>query len=332
MSYPSAARQAVILAKLEVTPGTFEPTASATDAVLIGNDLQIRPTVGKLDRGVLKSYFNGDESISGFGYVELSFSTEIAGSGTPGTAPAWGKLMRAAAFSEAITAGVKVDYTPVSDAFESLSMNIFYAGIRRSIRGARCVSATFDLMVNTVPKIRWSFVGLERAAPDDMSATAIVNPTLSMWQKPRAVSLDTGGRVFLGSTYTLSTGSISGGTAYDSKGMSVAVANEVSARPMLGWNGDNTPVTGRTVTANLSFDLLPADRVLFYADCKANTLKSMSLVLGGTTLPGGTVKFFMPKVEPMSPEDQDDGGLALDGWTMQVRPSVGNDEFRVVVM
>ncbi len=332
MAYPSQARQAVVLAITETTPGTYETgIAAANDAILIGSDLNVRPTIGKIDRGILKQYLNPGESISGFNFVEVSFSVEVAGAGTVDSAPRWSRLLRACGFSTASTVGVKTDSTPVSESFQSLSMSVFYAGIRRNFAGMRGSQVEIDLSVNTVPKFRFTFVGIERAAPNDLVvATLPTSPDFSVWKQPVGISDATAGPITLGSAYNASTGAITGGTGYASKGMRITVTNEVSARPFLGWSGDNTPITGRSVSAQISFDLSPANREAFWDACKANTLQSMSQVI--TSPAPWIVKFFMPAAELVSLVDEDDGGLALDQWTFAVRPSVGNDELRIVTM
>lgn len=328
MAYPSTAQVAAMTAKIEAAPGTFESLSTSTDGVQLGTDLVIRTNFGKLSRGIIKSYFNGDETIGGFAFVEVSFSFELAGAGLAGDVPAWGKFLRAAGFAEAITAGVKVDYTPVSSAHESLSMQVYYAGIRRSFRNLRASAIEFMAEVNTIPKARITLVGLERVEPLDFAEAAMASTTLTMWKVPRSVSAF-GGTILFGASYNNSTGAVTGGNPYPSKGLRVSVSNTCTPRPVLGWS-DYTPITGRTATATASLDLPPADRVTFYSNCKTATMQSMAQSFGGSS--GAIVRLLASRAEPMDLTDEDDAGLQFDQWQFALRPNNGNDELRVVVM
>lgn len=96
-----AHRKRVILIGLE---GTYGTDSTPTAAVQCSN-LEIAPLEGsEVERDFIKPYMGGSGSIRTENYVTLSFDTEIAGSGTAGTAPAWGNLLLACNFSETTTA------------------------------------------------------------------------------------------------------------------------------------------------------------------------------------------------------------------------------------
>jgi hypothetical protein len=96
-------RKRAILFKLEPTYGV-DPTPAASDAVLV-RSLDLKPMEGnQVERDFIRPYFGASGAIRTENYVTLSFETEIAGSGTAGTPPGWGALLKAAGFSETITA------------------------------------------------------------------------------------------------------------------------------------------------------------------------------------------------------------------------------------
>ncbi len=100
---PLAQRKRVILVKLEPTYGA-DSSPVAADAVLCSG-LDITPLEGSsVERDFIRPYFGGSGSIRVENYISLSFDTEIAGSGTAATPPEWGALLKAANFSETITA------------------------------------------------------------------------------------------------------------------------------------------------------------------------------------------------------------------------------------
>lgn len=331
---PFASRNIVVLAKAEVTSGNYT-SPNAADAVLIGSDVSIRQNVGKIDRDNLREVMGSADNLNGFVYDEWTFSTELAASGTAGTPPAWGVLMRAAGFAQTIVGTTLVHYTPVSEAMESLSMSSFFGGVRRNLRGARVRRVVFSLGVNTIPRATWTVIGVPRLAPDDSLVVASAPvPSFSTWKLPRVILGEGGGTqpVTLGASLNQSTGVITGGTAQASKGMTVTVENDCSARPFLGWSGDNCPIVDRDIKIGVTFDLDATRRVEFFDSCLDNTYQSLSQVLGGTSYPGETIKFFSPKAQLMDPENTDDAGLLLSGYTFNVLPNTGNDDLFITCM
>jgi hypothetical protein len=328
-----ASRNVVILAKIETTRGTYSSPAS-TDGVLIASDYSIRHRIGRADRDNLRPYMGGADQLNGFRYEEIEFTTELAGSGTAGTAPPWGKLARAMGFAETTVASTLVGYTPVSEAMESLSLSVFYGGVRLNLRGCVVSRAVINLGMNTVPSIRWTVIGVPRLSPDDgLIVTAAVTPTLTAWQQPRVVLTETGTqKLGLGTSFNAGTGNITGGTFYSTKGIVITVDNDVTARPFLGWAGDNCPIIDRSITAQVMFDLAAQERADFFAAAVANTYTSISLAHGGSSFPGGTIKVFAPRAGYVDPTNDDDAGLLLSGYQFNLLPNTGNDDFYLVAM
>jgi len=329
-----ASRNVVVLAKVEPTPGTYTAPSAGSDAVMIGSNVTYKQNVARLERDRLREVMGGADSLSGFTFDEITFDTELASSGTPGTAPAWGTLMRAAGFAQTVVSGVAVFYTPISESMEALSMSYFFGGVRRNMRGARVRRLAIGLGVNGIPMCTWTIVGAARAGVDNaLVPTSAPTPTLTQWKLPRAVLNEfAANNIVLGAALNMGTGAITGGTEQKSKGMSITVENECNARPFLGWGGDNCPITDRDIKVNVSFDLDAATRASFYADLVANTYTSLSQMLGGGAYPGETVKFFMPRTQFIDHETQDDAGLLLSGYTFNVLPNAGNDDLILAAM
>lgn len=134
-----AQRKRVILVKLESTYGT-DSTPVAGDAVLCSN-LDITPLDGSsVERDFIRPYFGASGSIRVENFASLSFDTEIAGSGTAATAPEWGTLLKAANFSETITAAAITGTAQVGGSTATIklaagasSVDDFYTGMTVSI-------------------------------------------------------------------------------------------------------------------------------------------------------------------------------------------------------
>lgn len=98
-------RRRIILAKIQPTAGTDSVPTGAANAILLAGKPTVRPwAASNVDRDLIRDHFGASEQLSGTGYVELSFTTEFQGSGTAGSAPAWGPLARGCAFAEVTTA------------------------------------------------------------------------------------------------------------------------------------------------------------------------------------------------------------------------------------
>ena len=103
-------RKRLILVKLEPTYGT-DAVPITTDAVLC-KALTINPLEGSVvERDFVRPYFSNDGNLRVENYVTLDFETEIAGSGTAGTVPKWGALLKACNFTETITASALTTLT-----------------------------------------------------------------------------------------------------------------------------------------------------------------------------------------------------------------------------
>ena len=85
-------RNMVILAKIQEDVGTYEAPAAATDALLISN-ASIGYDDQVVERDYLREFFGSAEQLIGDSPVNIEFEVELAGSGTAGTAPAWGSGM-----------------------------------------------------------------------------------------------------------------------------------------------------------------------------------------------------------------------------------------------
>lgn len=100
---PLFMRKALLGIKLE---GAYaaDPTIAGADAFLVKN-LRITPMNAEFAaRDVIRSYFGNSEQLPVGVHAMTEFEVEMAGSGTAATAPKWGRVMRASAMSETVTA------------------------------------------------------------------------------------------------------------------------------------------------------------------------------------------------------------------------------------
>ena len=157
-------RKRVILIEAESSYGT-DPTPAATDVVLV-RDLSITPQSSDVvNRDVVSPYLGASEQLLANTRVECTFSVELAGSGTAGTAPRYGSALKACGFSETVASGTSVTYAPVSSSFTSVTIHYNVDGVRHIVTGCR---GTFVLnaAVGEIPSIDFSFTGIYNAPTD----------------------------------------------------------------------------------------------------------------------------------------------------------------------
>ena len=314
------ARKTAILAKIETTYNTDPTPTGAANAVLISNP-NYKFSAQNVDRALIHEYLGGAEQLVGAAFAEATFDVELQSSGAAGTAPAYGPLLRACGFAETVSAGARVEYTPVSASFESVTIYYYADGALRKLTGARG-SFKLGLGLGNRPTINFRFIGI------DGGVTAAANPsqTLTAWKTPAVITEANTADLLLGCTYA--TGALSGGTAYPSKGIDIDSGIAVNHVPLLG--GEAVDITDRSVIAKISLDLTAAQEVTFMATVKANTTQSIGLQHGSTA--GSKVIVYAPAMQLINPVDEEYNGRLLNGFDARLVPSAGNDELRLVVL
>jgi len=157
-------RKRVILIETESSYGT-DPTPTATDVVLV-TDLSITPQSSDVvNRDVVRPYLGSSEQLLANTRVECTFSVELAGSGTAGTAPRYGSALKATGLSETVSSGTSVTYAPVSSSFSSVTIHYNVDGVRHKVTGCRG-SFTISAEVGSIPTIDFTFTGIYNAPTD----------------------------------------------------------------------------------------------------------------------------------------------------------------------
>jgi hypothetical protein len=175
-------RRRVLLVKPEATYNTSS-APTGTDALYI-----INPSINPLDATVLErelidtSFGRLRSQILAQRKVSLDFDVEFAGSGTAGTAPKYGPLLRACGMSEAIVSG-SVTYSGATPATDSVTANYNSDGNGHLSTGMR---GSFDLKLDAgaLPTYSFKMQG-NYAAPTD---TALPTPTYINQAAPVHVS------------------------------------------------------------------------------------------------------------------------------------------------
>lgn len=303
-------RKRLILAKTETTYGTSASPAGS-DAVLVRN-LEITPIqADTVTRDLIRPYLGNSEQLLAQTRVEVTFEVEFAGSGTAGTAPRYGALLKACGLSETVVASTSVTYAPVSASFSSCTIHVNVDGVLHPITGCR---GTFNLNaeVGQIPVISFTMTGIYNA-PTDTAAPAV---TYTNQATPAIFKA--------GNTTSFSIMSFSACL----QSLSFDVANEVVYRELVGCD-KSVLITNRAPsgTAVVEAPLLASKD--FFAIANNDTTGSVTFQHGQTA--GNIITFTAQKIDIGQPTYSDQDGIQMLNLPYVALPtSAGNDELSLV--
>ena len=298
-------RQTVILAKKESEYGS-DPTPAAADAVA-AFDVQVNPNVETVTRSLYKSTIGASQPIAGFADIEISFKTELKGSGTAGTAPETSPLWTACAMDEDIVAETSVTYTPTSADFDSVTIYAYKDGTLHKLHGGMG-TVSIEANVGELPIASWKFKG----KTDDETQASAPTPTYDS-TSPVAVtdaSLSYGGWSCVATKCTLDLG------------------NEVARRPDInaadGVKGYD--ITGRNASGGIDPE---ADPTTFdvWAAFKASDADALSITLGATA--GNICTITAPKCVLTGAPYGDRNGIVTHDLGFTCAENAGDDEISI---
>lgn len=304
-------RKRLILIEEESTYGT-DATPDGADAVLV-RDLSIVPLQSDIvSRDLIRPYLGASEQLLANTRVECTFSVELAGSGTAGTAPRYGKALKACGFSETIVAGTSVTYDPVSASFDSVTIHYNLDGVRHKVTGAR---GTFSITgaVGEIPTIDFTMTGIY-VAPDDSaqpSVTYAAQASPLIFKKGNTTGLNVMG---------LTTAKLSN--------YSLEIGNEIVYRELVGGTGE-VLLTNRNVTGNLTIEAVALATKDYFAAALAETVGIIEFTHG--TAAGNIVKVDSARADIADVSYGDEDGIAMLEIPFTAVPSTaGNDEVELV--
>jgi len=172
-------KKTVLLAKPEVTYNTDPIPVAATDAFKVEN-LSHGPASQKMvEQNNVKNTLGKEKQLFGTLLWQVTFDVLVKGSGTAGTAPEYGPLLRACGLGETIVASTSVTYAPVSTGFESATLYVYEDGKLYKVTGCRG-NVSFAGEAGGAGKLSFTFTGHKSAITD----TALAAPTLDSTEAP----------------------------------------------------------------------------------------------------------------------------------------------------
>ena len=308
---PLLTRKKLLLAKIETVYGTDStPTGSA--AILVRN-LEVVPLQSDIvQRELIRPYLGNYEQLLANTRVQVTFEVELAGSGTAGTPPAYGPILRSCALSETLGAST-VTYQPESElsGFESTTLYFFIDGIRHVITGAR---GTFTLngTVGAIPTIQFTMTGIFNAPTD----TALAVPTYASQATPLIFKN--------GNTTSFSAFSYSGAL----QSIDFNIANEIIYRELIGGTKE-VIITDRKPGGTLQIEAVLLAAKNYFTVSTGSTTGSITFQHG--TAAGNRVTLTMAQSDLADVSYADMNGIQMLNLPYVATPTAaGNDELTLV--
>ena len=308
---PKLHRKRSILAKAESSYGTDpNPTGSANYVQVI--DLNIEPIQSdEVSRDLIRPYMGNYEVIPANTRVNVTFDVEMSGSGSAGTAPKYGAILKACALSETISGGNTVTYAPVTTPSDSVTLYVNYDGVRHKITGAR---GTFSMScdVNQIPRISFTLTGIFNAPTD----TALPSPTISNQASPLIFKN--------GSTSSFAIF----GYAAALQSWSLDFNNEVIYRELVGGTKE-VLITDRRPSGTLVVEAVALSAHNFFTDYTGTSTGTNTWLHG--TVAGNKVTVSCPQSDLGQPTYEDSDGITMLSLPFYATPTAAaNNEFSLV--
>lgn len=300
------ARRRIIAAEIEVTYNV-DPTPDGADAVLIEDVQWGLESLRMVERPAIRGSLGALQHVYGGSLMAVSFVAEVKGSGTAGTPPEIGKLLRGCAMDETIVAVTSVAYQPISSAQESLTLYIWEDGTLTIMTGCRG-SVDFTGEVGGRLMANFNFIGHFSGPTDVAMPTPTYDSTVPPILINGAFAVGGYGAVIQALNFT--------------PGYTVEVPPNLNAAD--GFS--EVLITGRDVNGSINPEQVLVATKNFMADFKAGTTVALDTgVLGATA--GNRFRVQMPAVyyRGLAPGIRE--GVQIYDLPFGAAESSGDDEF-----
>tara|TARA_Y100001973_G_scaffold50639_2_gene75135 strand:+ start:4005 stop:4934 length:930 start_codon:yes stop_codon:yes gene_type:complete len=306
---PKLYRKRTILAKIESTVGTDSVPGSA-NAIKV-RELTIEPIQSdEVTRDLVRGYLGNFETLLANTRVQITAECELAGSGTAGTAPRYGPLLKSCGFSETVASGTSVTYAPVSSAISSCSIYYNTDGILHKITNCR---GTMSIACETgaIPTISFTMTGVyvtpTDAAIPSTSYGAQADPLLFKAGNTSAFQIH--------------------GHAGALQSWSLDMNNEINYRELVGGT-KTVELLDRAPSGTLSIEA-PTLATKDFFTIAAGATKGNNTFLHGTTA-GNKVTVSCPQSDLGAVTYSDNDGVVMLEIPYTAVPNTGNDEVSIV--
>lgn len=302
-------RKTLLALAVEDVEGTPE-TLTGAECFLIRN-ATLTPLAGNsVNREFVREVYGNFGSIQLDQHIELSCEIEFSPSGTKGVAPAYAAALLAAGFEETVTAATKVEYTLLSESFDSVTMGTWMDGIYQEGAGARG-NLSINLARGSLPTLNMNFMGSYSKPADDTPPT----PDFSDWKVPLGLnSLNT-------ATVTLH------GEAICMESLSIDLANQLVFRDLAACD-PKALITDRKPSGTIVFEMTDVATYEWVENARLHVTGALQVIHGVGD--GNKITIDAPAVSFGAPSYSDSDGVLMCSLPLVFEPtSSGNDEIKL---
>lgn len=318
MPAPIRWKSKILLLKIETTYGTdASPTGAANAILAVG--VSLVPMEGDdVSRDLEFPWLAAQAAIPTGLRSRLRGRIELAPSGTAGTAPAWGPVLRACGIAEVVTAPSEepevdgsVVYSPVSDSHESVTIHFWIGGTRHVLKGARG-TGTIRANAQGIPYFEFDILGLFSTPSEESRPT----PDYDDFKKPQVVtSANT-------PIFTVA------GTSLVMRNFAMNLGNQVEPRLLVGH--ESILIVDRAELVQTTVEAVPLTTYNPFA--KAESQDDVAIVLTHGKTAGSRWTLTIPTAQQRRPASLDQGQNILE-WPLEFTPlpDEGNDQWSLAL-
>lgn len=303
-------RKKFLIAKIESAYGSDPTPAGGTDAIQVTN-LEVTPIESDNVQAAAFQGFIGNSTrgtLVANKRVSVTFDVELSGSGTAGTAPAFGPLLKSCGLSETIIAATSVTYAGVSSSFDSATIYCFYDGTRHKITGARG-TVTFNMTAGQFPVASFVMTGIYNA-PDDTALSG----TFTVANQAAALEIN---------DTNVTTATFHGVTDVRLENLDLALNNEVLYKETA--SSQEVLITNRTPGGTAVIEAPAVGTTDYFAKATAVATGNSSFVIGATG--GNIITLTMAQTDITGVSYGDTNGvISLSMPYLALPTTSGNDE------
>lgn len=316
MVAPFLPRRSQVVLKIEAVEGTAETLADA-DVIAPVLDVEWAPEFTFFERDVLQPSLSKLAQVSSEQLATISFSVEMKGAGgSAGLVPNIGNALRACGFSETITAATSVVYDPISEGFESATIEIREGSIGSEFKIKQIIGARGTVAIEAtkgqIALFVFTFTG---RYVEPTEGVALANPAPGLTPLP-----------FLDTSFTFF-----GVSTLKVESVNLDIGNNVSIR-----NDANEPtgnfsavITGRDPVGSVDPEQTDIATINFFNEMTTTQEGALSYQLGSAT--GEKVAISAPKVQMINVTESERDDFRTEDLDLQLNQdtAAGDDELKI---
>jgi hypothetical protein len=270
---PMLANRETITVKQEVTYNT-DPVPVAGDAVLVINPSWAHEGLRMNAREAVRHSLGQLQQV--YGGTLMAFECELKGSGTAGTAPEIGTLLKSCGMAETVVPATSVAYKPASTSIPSCTLYYYQDGLRHILTGCRG-TVSFDLKAGAFGRAKFKMTGHTSAVTD----TALLTGTYDATIPP----------VFIGAGVDV------GGYGPCIESLAIDLGNVVAMPPCANQSDGygEIQITGRDVSGSINPEMVLVATKDWENEFRSGTAQALTTGVIGVTA-GNRWKFDLPAI------------------------------------